>query len=257
MTRRFEQVASPAPLYRDDPNYPGIPATDPGELTARTKSRATVDYDTYVLRYAARQRGHVLLTTAGITLIIGAVVYLEGAPMVILCAIGMGSMFAGFIGFAIAAAAHDSYTRDLAVSVSETYHRPAQPRPATVRPFIPTDNGTGKTTNTGRLDFTPDVWRNLFDRALANGGYINRDDVAKPARVGREWYHGAGYGALLEELSRLGFIDGRNRLTPAALSWYERQIALPLSSIPLRSQHERTNGANERANGQAGRGQGE
>lgn len=233
MTRRFEQVANPAPLWQDDINYPGVPNR---ELAAKTTSRATVDYDTYVLRYAARQRGHVLLITAGVTAAVGAAVYLSGPALVLIAAGGIGAAFAGCAGFVVAAQAHGSYTRDLAVSVSETWHRDTPPpRPATVRPFVASTNGDGKTTTTGRLDFTPEIWRDLFDRAMKNGGVINRDDVAKPARIGREWYHGAGYGTFLSELTRLGFIDERNRLTPAALAWYEQQIALPLTAVNLRS----------------------
>lgn len=53
MKRRIEAIANPTPLYRTDPAYPGVPLAEPGEVAGRTTSRATVDYDTYVLRYAA------------------------------------------------------------------------------------------------------------------------------------------------------------------------------------------------------------
>lgn len=232
MKRRFEQIANPAPLWQDDVNYPGVPKH---ELAAKTTSRATVDYDTYVLRYAARQRGNVLLITAGVMTAVGAAIYLSGAALVLIAAGGIGAALAGCAGFVVAAQAHGSYTRDLAVSVSETWHRNPPPRPATVRPFVASNNGDGKTTTTGRLDFTPGMWRDLFDLAMKNGGVVNRDDVAKPARIGREWYHGAGYGSFLSELTHLGFIDDHNRLTPAALAWYEQQIALPLTTATPRS----------------------
>ena len=247
-------VESSVPIWRaDNPNYPGIPQEPPAppDVLTRAVSRATVEYETYVLAYAAQQRGHVLLLAAGVVIAIGAGVYLTGHWLIILAAIGIGMALAGSVAMFIAADAHASYTRDLAVSVSETYEprqKPAPP-PATVRPFVASANTSSHTTSTGRLDFAPEVWRSLFDRALANGGVVNRDDVAKPSRVGREWYHGDGYGRFLEELTRLGFIDGRNRLTPAALAWYAEAIPLPLTSIPVRSRNERTNertNANER-----------
>lgn len=219
------------------------------DLTARSTSRATVDYDTYVLRYAARQRGHVLLAVVGLVVTIGAAVYLSGAWLIMAAAVGIGLSAAGCAGFLVTADAHATYTRHLAVSVSETYSRPApRPQPETVRPFVASANGDGRTTNTGPLAFSPQVWRDLFDRALANGGAVVRDD-AQRAGVGRRWYHGEGWGQFQAELTRLGFIDGRNRLTPAALSWYDQQIALPLDAFPVRSRNARTNGERTTANG--------
>lgn len=233
-----------ATIWRDtDINYPGVPQPPPPEVLTRSTSRATVEYEQYVLAYAAQQRGHILLMVAGIVITIGAAVYLSGSWLIITLAIGLGLAFGGFVGAAFAADAHNSYTRHLAISTSETYEprqRPAPP-PATVRPFVASSNGDRRTTNTGRLDFTPQVWRDLFDRALTNGGVINRDDVAKKA-LDRQWYYGEGYGKLLEELTRLGFIDARNRLTPAALEWYADQIPLPLASIPVRPRVGRTDG---------------
>ena len=218
-------------------------------LTARTTSRATVDYDTYVLRYGARQRGNVLLAVVGVVLTTGALIVLSGPGLVLAVAAGIGLIAAGSVSFVVTFDAHASYARALAVSVSETYDRKAAaPPPATVRPFV-ASSSNGHTTHTGPLSFTPEVWRNLFDRALANGGAVNRDDVAKPAGIGRDWYHGDGYGRFLGELTRLGFIDARNRLTPAALSWYEQQIALPLAAFPSRSPNDRTNGRTNGMNG--------
>jgi len=50
--RRVQTAVSPAPLWRDDPNYPGIPAAP---LLAKSTARAVVTYDDYVVRYARRQ----------------------------------------------------------------------------------------------------------------------------------------------------------------------------------------------------------
>lgn len=243
---RFHQTIA-APARRDDPNYPGVPVNEPGDLTAKTTSRATVDYDTYVLRYAARQRGHVLLATAGVVMALGAAIYLSGPALVILIAGGVGLLMAGGVGFAVTADAHGSYTRDLAVSISETYHTRPQPPPATIRPFVASANSDGRTTNTGRLSFEPRIWQALFDLALGNAGTIDRDNVAKRAGVGRRWYHtdpnsADGYRAFLDELRQIGFIDDRNRLTDVALSWYDQQIALPLTAIPVRPRNDRPTG---------------
>lgn len=245
-----KRTVESATIWRaNDPNYPGVPQP-PGDVVTRATTRATVDYETYVNAYAAQQRGHVLLLTAGVVIGIGAAFYLSPPWLIIAAALGIGMTAAGVVGFGVAMDAHHSYTRNLAVSVSETYERPAvAPPPATVRPYVASANGDGRTTNTGRLNFSPEVWRDLFDRALARGGVITRDEVAKPAGVGRAWYHGEGWGRFLEELTRLGFIDARNRLTPAALQWYADAIPLPLTAIPVRSRIERTNGertANER-----------
>ena len=256
MRRLDSTIEADATLWpADNPNYPGVPQRP--DIIARSTSRATVDYETYVLAYAAQQRGHVLLMTAGIVLIIGAAFYLSPPWLIIAAALGLGLTFGGAAGFTTAWDAHRSYTRDLAVSISETYERPApRPQPATVRPFVPSGNNAA-TTNTGRLNFTPQVWRDLFDLALENSGVITRDRVQR-AGVGRRWYHGEGWDRLKEELTRLGFIDSRNRLTPAARAWYANAIPLPLAALPTRSHLERTNGertANERPADAAGWGE--
>src|SRR5690606_17542102 len=142
-TRPYETVARAAPLWRDDPNYPGVPSeTTPAEmLAAKTTHRATVDYDTYVLRYSARQRGHVLMIFAGIALAVGAIMLIQHeTPLILALTAALGLIGGGGAGFLIAAAAHGTYTRDLAVSVSETYHPRRAPQPETVRPFVPSSD---------------------------------------------------------------------------------------------------------------------
>lgn len=258
-TRVVETVTtSSADIWRGrDPAYPGVPQPPP-ELLTRSTSRATVDYETYVLAYAAQQRGHVLLLAAGVVILVGAGYYLSPPWLIIGGALAIGMILAGGAAFAIAADAHASYTRDLAIAVSETYDRtpPREPPPETVRPFVVAPGNRANRMNTGRLNFTPETWQAIFDLALSNDGAITRDRVAIRAGVPREWYHGPGWGRFLEELERLNFIDDRNRLTDVALAWYAEHIPLPLAAFSPRARSERTNGertdtndANEPAGG--------
>ena len=241
-TERVESAVNTGTIWRaTDPNYPGVPQPPP-ELLAKSTSRANVEYEIYVLAYAAQQRGHVLMLSAGVVIVIGAAYYLSPPWLVIAAAIGIGMVLAGAAGFAIAAAAHARYS-EIATSVSETYDRTPrrEPTPDTVRPLVVAPGSRANQMSTGRLNFPPDTWQRLFDRALANGGMVNRDDVAKKALT-RQWYYGEGYGRLLEELTRIGFIDPRNRLTPAALAWYAENIPLPLAALPARPRNGRTDG---------------
>ena len=241
--QRLHAAYTPPATRRDDINYPGAG----GDLTQRQTSRATVDYDTYVLRYAARQRGNILMAAAGIVAGLGAGLFLDGSALVLIVAAAVGCTVAGFAGFAVAADAHASYTRDLAVSVSETWHtRPAAEPSRNPRVFVASENPN--TIRASRLTFSPVVWQSLLDNALSNGGAVTRDG-AKVSGVGRDWYHGDGYGNLLTELSRLGFIDERNRITDRWLAWYDAQFpALPLAALAKNRTHERTNGERTAAN---------
>lgn len=244
-------IDSAAPLWKDDINYPGVPPMPDRPLAAKVTNRATVDYDTYVLAYTTRKVLYVMLAALGAAGAVLAVAATTGAAMVILAALSIGAALSGVVGVMVITDAHHTYTRHLAVAVTETYHdRPAappSPPPPTARPIVASANGNPHTTRTGRLQFEPTVWRDLFDRALRNGGAVTRDG-ALSARVGREWYHGEGWGHLQEELTHLGFIDHRNRLTAKALDWYEKEIPLPLSVLPLRTGVERTNDRSERTN---------
>lgn len=208
----------------------------PADVLARTFARSHDTHDEYVVRYTARQRGHVLLTATGLALGVVAALHLAGLAQHLLIALGAILTITGGVSYFVMSSAHRTYTQYLAVSVSETYERPTppSPQPVTIRPFVASANGDGRTTNTGRLDFPPTVWRDLFDRALAKGGAVTRDD-ARAAGVGRRWYYGeTAWKGFLEELTRLGFVDGRNRITPAAREWYAAQIPLPLAAIPSR-----------------------
>lgn len=218
-------------------------------LHKRTNAK-TVTYEEFVNRFARRQAGYVALVFFGAFVAVGAAVYLRGDAVLWLMALGAGLASFGAAGFLFNWHAHNEYLDNgFGVTTTETYQpRPAAPEPTTVRPFVASANSDGRTTNTGRLDFEPRVWRDLFDRALNNGGVINRDDVAKRV-LPRRWYYGEGYGQLLEELTRLKFIDARNRLTPAALAWYEQQIPLPLAALPTRPRNGRTDERTDGADG--------
>lgn len=206
-------------------------------LKSRVTNRATVDYDTYVLRYGAAQRFNVLLMFSGITAVVGSIVYLPVPGAVIGLTIGLGLTAGGAAGWLAAGQAHSEY-REMAVSMTETYEHPrAAVVDHGVRPFVASSNGGGRSTvKTGQLRFEPRIWQELFDRALHNGGVIDTG-VAKRSGVGARWYHTDydnrqdGYQALLTELRNLRFIDDRNRLTDIALRWYETTIDLPLSKI--------------------------
>ena len=111
-----QQRAESATIWRaTDINYPGVPQPPP-EVVTRATSRAVVDYEIYVNAYAAQQRGHVLLSTFGVVLTIGAAFYLSPPWLIITIAAGIGMLFAGAAGFGVAMDAHRTYTRDLAVS---------------------------------------------------------------------------------------------------------------------------------------------
>lgn len=228
----------------DNPAYPGIPI-EPENVVARSTSRATVDYPTYVRGYAARLFWYVFLMVCGAVGVVAAAVYTTGVIMVIAVMIGIGLTMASAVACMAAVGAHDVYTRYLAVSTSETYEpRRAAPPPATVRPFVASSDGDGRTINTGQLNFEPQVWQSLFNLALANGGVVDKENVCRRAGIGRRWYHtdpnsADGYRAFQAELRNIGFIDQRNRLTDTALAWYAAQIPLPLDALPSRTPVDR------------------
>ena len=61
--RLHATTAAERPIWRaNNPNYPGIPQEPepPPDVLTRATSRATVEYETYVLAYAAQQRGQGL-----------------------------------------------------------------------------------------------------------------------------------------------------------------------------------------------------
>ena len=205
-------VESAVPIWRrEDPNYPGVPQPPP-EVVARSTSRSTVDYDTYVLRFSRELRLNALLMTVGIVLIIGAMFYLSGIGLITVAAVGVGLGISGFVGYMAADRAHSSYTRDLAVSVSETYERPTPPpQPQTVRPFVASGNGTN-TVRVGRFSLPTATWAELFETAGAAGGKLTRDAATRvlPRPLYRDWQ------ATLGELQRLGYVDDEARPTAAA-----------------------------------------
>ena len=258
MADRFEAATSvDGEIWRaTDPFYPAVPQEPP--VVLRQSNRAIVAYEIYVLDYGARQRSNMLLAGLGIVLVVVAGAYLSGLWLVVVAILGGVGILAGLGSLWITAEAHDQYRNELAVSVSETYEQPhAAPPPATVRPFVAATEEGGRATRAGRFDFTPAVWQALFSRALQNGGVLTRDTVVKPSGVGREHYH-EGYERFIGELTRLGFVDERKRLTAAALAWYAEVIPLPLPPFASRTRSERTNGertANERPEYASGAGE--
>lgn len=253
MKQRYESAMDVPLVRRDDINYPGVIMP----VTSRAQQRTTVDYDTYVLRYAAAMRLNAVLFFAGAALFFAGVVWTSIPVTYFVAAVALGPMAGGAFGLWSTMTAHQEY-RDMAVTITETYAAPPPaPKPVTVRPFVTSANGDGRTTNTGRLQFAPIVWQRLFELALKNEGAISKDGVAKPSGIGRRWYHSDpnsqdGFQSFLGELRQIGFIDERNRLTAAALDWYEKQIALPLSPLSMRPDNDRPTGPTDRPTGGAG-----
>lgn len=255
MTKRIIHAAYTPPATRqDDINYPGAV----GDMQQRQTSRATVTYDTYVLDYAARQRANVLMSAAGIAAGVGAAIYLDGGLMVFVIVAAVGLTVAGLAGFVVCADAHASYTRDLAVSVSETWNVKPAARPVErARAFVPSSNP--HTIRASRLVFAPVVWQSLLDAAERNGALTR--DLAKAAGVGRQWYNTDpaapdGWTALREELQRLGFIDAQNRPTTQWSSWYDAQFpALPRGRSGQNRAYDRPTGDRPDATGMGERGE--
>ena len=185
---------------------------------ARTATRPTVNYHEYVMLFARSAAGYLFLTFAGVALSVGAGMYLQGGFMVFLVAAGLGSAAAGGGGFMAVLTAHAAYTRHLAVSSTTTYQEPAQPGP-TVRPFVPSSNGT-PTIRAGRFKLTRDEWARLFQTA-GDGGRLTRDGASKvlPRPMYRDWQ------TTLGELQRLGIVDGDGHITPAGWEFYHANVS--------------------------------
>ena len=203
MKRRMFSAADVAATLQDAPR----------EQTVRT--RTTVTYDDYVLRYARAQRFNVLLAATGAAVVAGAVVYLSGAVVVILCALGIGLTLAGAAGMLVTAEAHADYTRYLALGTVLTTRREMEPE---TRVFRPSANG-GRTVLAGAFSLPASAWAALYNAARNNGGRLTRD-AAKQV-IPRDLYY--PWQTTLGELRRLGLVDDDGMVMDEA--W--REAGLP------------------------------
>ncbi len=213
-THRFEALAH-------------APRADLGDATGRplerVSTRPAAEFHEYVLVYARAQRWNVSLVFAGIALAVGAGMYLSGAVLIALAAVGLALAGGGGAGFLIAAEAHAAYTRHLGVSVTQTYAAPPAAGP-TVRPFVPSRNGSeARTIRAGRFQLPAATWAALFATAEGNGGRLTRDGAAAvlPRALYRDWQ------ATIGELQRLGLVDGDGRVTGGGWEFARRDV-LPL-----------------------------
>ncbi len=186
MKRRIYN-ASPAPLWRDSVNYPAAPP-EPAAV-AKSTVKSQVDYPTFVNGYARRVAWYTFSSFAGVAAVVGSIIRVDAEWGILLIIVGFGMIAAGGAGVLATWSSHEQWQNNgYGVSTTETYAPRKVAPPETVRPFVSSNNGTGKTTNTGRLKFAPTVWQSLIDMALANGGTLTRD-IAMKANVGREWYN--------------------------------------------------------------------
>ena len=185
---------------------------------ARATQRPAAEFHEYVIAYSRGQRWNVFLMFAGVTLAIGAGLYLGGGLLIIGVAIGLGLTGAGCGGLLIGAGAHAAYTQHLGVTTTRTYAE-QPPAGATVRPFIPSRNPT--TLRAGRFQLPAATWAALFNAAEANDGRLTRDAATKvlPRAMYRDWQ------STLEELQRLGLFDDDGRVTDAGRVFARRDVS--------------------------------
>lgn len=208
---------------------------------ASTKTRPSVTYREFVIEYTSIQRRNALAVAAGVTLIVGAAIRLDGYALLVVAALGLGLFLSGLTGLLVAAAAHAEYSRRLGVTTSTTYAEPGEARP--VRAFIASQNGaTSSTVRAGRYSLDRDVWVALFETRNADDR-LTRDAAVKvlPRAMYRDW------SSTLGELGRLGLVDEDGRITPTGWQWYNETVTpLPPSgktpagatSTPARRTHE-------------------
>lgn len=179
---------------------------------ARTASRPSVSYREYVRDFARMTTNYIFLASAGMASIAGAMLYVRNdLLMIVAIAGGLGMALGGLAGVAAAAAAHNSYTRLMATSVTTTYQAP--PPVETVRPFVASRNAP-RTVRAGRIALPASTWAALFETAASNGGRLTRDGAIK-AGLPRDLYH-ANWQETLGELKRLGIAGDDGALAPDA-----------------------------------------
>lgn len=234
---------------------PRPPVDEPPAVARSTTSARGIDYDAYVFRYSGRQRANTLILVLGVVLGIGAIFYLDRGPLMALAvAVALGLVAAGGVSFLITGSAHDAYTR-LSVSRTDVYHDPRPQPVADVRPVVP-DADSDATIRRGRFALPTSTWLRLFKSASDNDGRLARDKVVPARGLPRALYHGDAWQNTLDELRRLGLIDGENCVTVAGWAFRDSLLSpFPTGgALPVRSHLERT-GTNERPRTAAGEAQ--
>ena len=201
MKQRIYNV-SPAPLWKDSPNYPGVPT----EAATVKQSTAKVTYEQFVTDYAATMARRGATFTAGMLLAVGGAINIQ-QPALMYVVVGAGVVLAayGVIGLVTTHRAHEDWYR-YGIGVSMTVMQPerTEATPA-ARPFVPSENGT---IRVGK--FRPEVLRALLNTANS-ADKVTRDGAV--GKVPRQLYGDGKWGETLAELMRLDMIDGDGRLT--------------------------------------------
>lgn len=219
----YETVYTPS-----DPNYPvslGIPldpAPPPARPLARATARPSANFSEYVLLYGKAQRHNLIVMTAGMVGIVGALWYLSGGALIIAAAVAVGLTLGGAGSFLVTGAAHSAYTRHLSTTTTQTYTDPPPAGPA-VRPFVASRNAgatTARTVRAGRFQLPSTTWAALFEAASANDGRLTRDAATKalPRALYRDW------AGTMGELQRLGIVDGDGRVTADGWHFARRDV---------------------------------
>ena len=199
---------------------------------ASTKTRPTVTYREFVIEYTSLQRRNALAVAAGVTLVTGAAMRLDGYALLLVAALGLGLILSGLTGLLVAAAAHADYSRRLGVTTSTTYNQPEEARP--VRAFIASQNGRASSTvRAGRYSLDRAVWVALFETRNEDDR-LTRDAAVKvlPRARYRDWQ------TTLGELGRLGLVDSSGRITATGWQWYnEAVMPLPQSGMTPAGAH--------------------
>jgi hypothetical protein len=241
----FRPSTNGRPFWRDDDPAPPSIVDEPPTIAKTTTGSRHVPYEDYVMRYANRQRNNIFLIVLGVVLGVGAAIYASGPLLIVAVAVALGMILAGGVAFLVLAGAHDSY-RELSITRTENYFDPRPTPTAEVRPVVP-DVDNDATIRRGRFSLPRSTWLNLFRAASDNDGKLARDKVVAARGLPRPLYHGEAWQVTLDELRRLGLIDGENCVT--ITGWAFRDMLLAPSpadgNTHIRSRIERT-GTNER-----------
>lgn len=201
-------------MFTDTPS-PATPAP------TKTTARPAVDYDRFVLVFARQISRFVILAFAGVTLVIGGIMYSTGTPMVIIIAVGLGLAAGGATGAAAAVGAHSIYARTFGRIETTHYPEPPPAAPA-VRAFMPSSAGP-RTVRAGKFQLPADAWAGIFAAAQANGGRLTRDAAQRhlPRVLYRQW------SETLSELARLGIVDNDGNITAGGWQFANETVGTP------------------------------